>query len=99
MSGQFQPTSQPRWGIALKNILYDAGTQRITGLLDFDWAAVTHPWPSMLGALKGIRLPRPSLQTVVRSRRQPRLPCLLRALLRAPGLPRAWIPRDYHATE
>ena len=36
---------------ALNNILYDADTKRITGLLDFDWAAVTHPCDEFLFGL------------------------------------------------
>ena len=38
-------------GAALNNILYDGATQRITGLLDFDWAAVTHPCDEFLFGL------------------------------------------------
>lgn len=29
--------------VAMNNINYDTGTKRITALLDFDWASVTHP--------------------------------------------------------
>jgi hypothetical protein len=28
---------------AMNNMLYDAQTKRITALLDFDWASITHP--------------------------------------------------------
>ncbi|KAK8094983.1 Protein kinase-like domain [Apiospora hydei] len=37
--------------LTLNNLLYDSDTQRITGLLDFDWAAVTHPCDEFLFGL------------------------------------------------
>ncbi|KAI9146891.1 hypothetical protein HJFPF1_13461 [Paramyrothecium foliicola] len=37
--------------LTLNNILYDGESKRITGLLDFDWAAVTHPCDEFLFGL------------------------------------------------
>ena len=36
---------------ALNNLLYDAETKRISALLDFDWAAITHPCDEFLFGL------------------------------------------------
>jgi hypothetical protein len=37
--------------LALNNLLYDNEAKRITGLLDFDWAAISHPCDEFLSGL------------------------------------------------
>lgn len=36
---------------AMNNVLYDKSTKRITALLDFDWASITHPCEEFLSGL------------------------------------------------
>lgn len=35
----------------MNNMLYDSATKRITGLVDFDWSAITHPIEEYLSGL------------------------------------------------
>ncbi|KAI8958636.1 hypothetical protein F5Y11DRAFT_351309 [Daldinia sp. FL1419] len=37
--------------LTLNNVLYDSTTKRITGVVDFDWSAVTHPCDEYLSGL------------------------------------------------
>ncbi|OTB18830.1 hypothetical protein K445DRAFT_19439 [Daldinia sp. EC12] len=37
--------------LTMNNVLYDSTTKRITGVVDFDWSAVTHPCDEFLSGL------------------------------------------------